>query len=151
MVWFIGFLAEMLSLILRSIVYVFSCVCLCCCHGICLQCGQTAANRILLQASETGCWLLRNAVEEPVLWYCESWSPSDGMLGEVMKRIQSPVDPRCRPQQVEAAPSLPWLWTVDPTYLLCSQGLPYGHHLEIVMWCWDHLDGLHDWTPLRPL
>lgn len=48
---------------------------------------------------------------------------------------------------------LAYLWNVGSACLHCSHRLSPrylpGHSLEIVKWCWDHLERLHDWTQLR--
>lgn len=41
-------------------------------------------------------------------------------------------------------------WNVGSTCFPLPE-LPEGHSLEIMIWCWDHLDCTCDWTQLRPL
>ena len=57
------------------------------------------------------------------------------LLEEVTQRTWLPVDPWAWPGHAFCLPSKHWK-------------LPLGTSFEIVMWCWDHLDGIRDWIPL---
>lgn len=56
--------------------------------------------------------------------------------------------PGAGPGKPEALPSLLCPWNVC-SICLPMLGTTQGHRLEIVMWCWDHLDCIHDWIQVR--
>lgn len=73
------------------------------------------------------------------------------LLGEIIKKTWSLVDPWAGPRHLEAPPSLSSPWNVGVPCLSCSQRLLQRLGPEMAMWGWEHHMGTHNWTQLRPL
>ena len=70
------------------------------------------------------------------------------LLEEVTVRMWPLVDLWAEPGWSEAPPHLPILgMNILPTLSQCSKNC----HLDKVRYCWGHLNGIHDWTQIRPL
>lgn len=120
-------------------------MCLYYCCGICLQHrqrGATGAISLLLKPcpEQSG-----HTAEERFTWDCKSQS-----WGLACKKRSSTWHDHHLLwhglRQSEAPYPLPCPWKLGLLFFLAPRGC-----LEIVIWCWDYLDGICDWTPLWPL
>lgn len=74
-----------------------------------------------------------------------------GILGGIITKMWPPVDLWTGSWQSEVPHPLPCPWNVASAFFPCSPRLPQGHSLEILMWCWDRLDGICEPIQLRVL
>ena len=65
-----------------------------------------------------------------------------------VERASQPVDPGAGPGHPEATHPAPALGMCVPLAFPVL-GAAQGRGLETVRWCWDHLDGLPDWNPVK--
>lgn len=73
------------------------------------------------------------------------------VLEEVFKKTWPPIDLWAGPRQSEALHHLPCAQHVRFPHCSHSGSSFQGHNLERAMCCWDYVDGIHTWTPVRPL
>lgn len=72
------------------------------------------------------------------------------VLEEVIEMTWPSVDPQAVPGQSSSS-SLLCPWNVHSTHCSHSWSHFQGCSLERAIYCWDHLDCVRDWSPLRPL
>lgn len=140
---YVGKLLLILGFIL---IYVFSCMCLYCCCGTHLQCSQIAAKQATSMLLKHLAMLSGHIVEEAgackmVRASHEGWSVGGGNQEDVTTEL----DPGN------------WKLLILSLSLECTFCPPFpqwevfqGQSWES-MCCWDHLDRIRDWTPLRGL